>query len=94
MLTLAWASARADDPSLATTRAQEARRLGAHESDVMELEAELLAAGGRCVEGRARFEEALRARASERFSRGDWEPLELGGYHLPPSLVTECGYGE
>jgi Zn-dependent protease with chaperone function len=94
MLALAWASARDHDPSLATARLTEARRHGARESDAMELDAELLAAAGHCVEGRARFEAALAQRASERFEVGSWEPLELGGYHLPPSLVTECGYGD
>ena len=37
---------------------------------------------------------ALRERARRQFETGIFEPLELGGYHLPPSLVTECGYGE
>lgn len=94
MLSLAWAAARQDDRGIAAARLAEARRMGAHESDAMELDAELLAADGHCAEGRARFEEALAERARERFAAGAWEPLELGGYHLPPSLVSECGYGD
>lgn len=94
LLALAWAAARESDPTIARARADAARRLGARESDVLELDAELLAAGGRCPEARARFDEALAARARERFAAGLWEPLELGGYHLPPALVSECGYGD
>lgn len=94
MLALGWASALENDPTRATARANEARRLGARRSDVLELEAELLAAAGRCDEARERFDGALSERARERFAAGTWEPLELGGYHLPPSLVTRCGYGD
>ena len=94
MLALAWAAASDADPDLARARAAEATRLGANRAELLELDAELLAAAGRCDEARARFDEALSARASERFALGRWEPVELGGYHLPPSLVTECGYGE
>lgn len=95
MLSLGWVAARANDPRLASARASEARRLGAGESDVMELDAENLAATGHCEEARTRFDESLAERARERFAAAAaWEPLELGGYHVPPSLVTECGYGD
>lgn len=93
-LALGWASALGDDPALARTRLAAARTLGADEADALELEAQLAAAAGECGEARARFDDALRERARERFEEGRWEPLELGGYHLPPALVTECGYGE
>jgi hypothetical protein len=93
MLALAWHAALAGDPSMAQARESVARRLGAAPSDAMELDAELLAREGRCDEARARFDDALRARASERFADGAWQPLPLGGYHLPPSLVSECGLG-
>ncbi|MFO0680988.1 MAG: M48 family metalloprotease [Sandaracinus sp.] len=94
MLALAWASASAHDPSRAAARVAEARRLGARASDVMELEAELLAQNHECDQARDRFDAAIRARAEESFAAGIFEPLELGGYHLPRTLVSECGYGD
>jgi Zn-dependent protease with chaperone function len=93
MLATAWASRRDEDLERAEARAAEAMRLGASRADLMELEAELLAARHRCDEARARFEAALEQRARERFEAGMWEPLELGGYTLPPTLVRACGYG-
>lgn len=93
-LALGWSSARERDSGLAAARLAAARRLGVAESDALELDAELLAAEGSCDDARARFEQALGERARERFAEGSWEPVPLGGYHLPPSLVTECGYGD
>jgi Zn-dependent protease with chaperone function len=93
MLSMAWAAALDGNPDLARARLAMARRLGARESDAIELDAELLARAGRCDEARARFDDALRARASDAFAGGGWAPLPLGGYHLPPSLV-ECGLGD
>jgi Zn-dependent protease with chaperone function len=93
MLAMAWSSRRDEDLSRAELQAAEASRLGASRADLMELEAELLAARGRCDEARARFDAAIEERARERFVAGIWEPLELGGYTLPPTLVRDCGYG-
>lgn len=94
MLALAWASASEHDPARATVRVTEARRLGARASDVMELEAELLAQNHECEQARDRFDAAIRARAEESFAAGIFEPLELGGFHLPRTLVSECHYGD
>ncbi len=94
MLALAWASATDHDPSRASVRVGQARRLGARASDVMELEAELLAQNHQCEIARDRFDAAIRARAEESFAAGIFEPLELGGFHLPRTLVSECGYGD
>ncbi len=94
MLALAWSSARRGDPERAAVQETEARRLGVAESDAMELDAELLARTGRCDEARQRFEASISTRAAERFDASPWGPLELGGYHIPPALVSECGYGE
>lgn len=93
MLALAWASRADEDLARAETQAAEAMRLGAGRAELMEFEAELLAARHRCDEARARFEGALEQRARDRFAAGLWEPLELGGYTLPPTLVRECDYG-
>jgi hypothetical protein len=94
MLAVAWGSRRNNHLDASQAQLEEALRLGATQAEAMELEAELLAARHDCVGARARFDAALRERARRQFETGIFEPLELGGYHLPPSLVTECGYGE
>ncbi len=93
MLALAWATRRDEDLGRAEAQAAEAMRLEAAPADLMELEAELLAARHRCAEARLRFDAAIEQRARERFEAGMWEPLQLGGYTLPPTLVRDCGYG-
>jgi len=92
MIAAGWASRRAGDTHRAQARATEAVRMGAPRHVSLELEAELLAGQGRCDEARARFDRALAARAEAAFDEGvPTEPLTLGGFTLPPSLVTECG---
>jgi hypothetical protein len=92
MLALAWATRRDEDLGRAERQLRVAAYLGVPPADRLELEAELLAARGECDAARARFDEALAARADRAFE-APLEPLELGGWHLPPTLVTECGYG-
>lgn len=92
MLAAAWATRRQEDLELAEAQLALAAGLGVPAAEVMELEAELFATRGECDAARARFDEALRERARRAFDE-PWRPLELGGWHLPPSLVTECGYG-
>ncbi|MDQ3033729.1 MAG: M48 family metalloprotease, partial [Myxococcota bacterium] len=92
MMAWAWATRRRDDLELADAQLARAMRMGAPMPEVMELEAELMATRGDCEGARVRFEDALSARAQRAFAE-PWAPLELGGWHLPPTLVTECGYG-
>lgn len=93
MLAQAWATRRQEDLGMAEEQRLLAMRMGAPMPEAMELDAELMAARGDCAGARARFEEALAARAQRAFAE-PWAPLELGGWHLPPTLVTECGYGD
>lgn len=92
MLAWAWATRREEDLGLAEAQLAVASWMGLPGAERMELEAELLAARGDCAGARARFDEALAARARRAFEE-PWAPLELGGWHLPPTLVLECGYG-
>lgn len=90
MLAAGWAERRREAYSRALLWAEEARTHGASEASTLELEAEVFATRGQCEEARARFDEALRARAEEAFTDPLAQPLELGGYRLPPSLLVEC----
>lgn len=90
MLASGWAARRRDAYARALAWAEAAREHGASEAAALELEAEVLAARGQCERARARFDEALRARTEAAFADPLAAPLELGGYHLPPSLLTEC----
>ncbi|UJR80396.1 M48 family metalloprotease [Sandaracinus amylolyticus] len=92
MLAAAWATRRDEDLDRAERELDLAAWMGAPRANVLELEAELAAARGDCASARVRFDEALRARSQLAYD-DPWQPLELGGWHLPPSLVTECGYG-
>ncbi|HJL20325.1 MAG TPA: hypothetical protein RMH99_31955 [Sandaracinaceae bacterium LLY-WYZ-13_1] len=92
MLAAGWASREREDYRRAVAQAREARRMGLPVAPTLELEAEVLAARGRCEEARATFDRALRARAARVFEEDALAaPLTLGGYQLPPTLVTECG---
>lgn len=92
MLASAWAASRRDDLRHARAQLEEARRMGLAPAPGLELEAELAAAEGDCAAARALFDRALTARAEEAFEQDALaEPLQLGGYHLPPTMVTECG---
>lgn len=92
MLAYGWGASAREAPQQARARLDLARRMGVGEAPALELEAELAALAGDCDEARALFDRALRARAMAAFDEdGLAEPLLLGGYHLPPTMVTECG---
>ncbi len=92
MLASGWAARRRGDLDRASASAREAVVMGLGQAPALELESEVLAARGACEEARAAFDEALRVRASDAFE-GDslLAPLVLGGFQLPPTLVTACG---
>lgn len=92
MLANGWAARERQELSRALASAREAVRMGGALGPSLELEAELLAARGDCEAARATFDRAIRARASASFEDDALAaPLVLGGYRLPPTLVTECG---
>ena len=45
---------------------------------------------GACEAARAAFEASLEAQATKMFDAPLAQPLELGAYALPPTLVREC----
>lgn len=92
MLANAWASRRRGELDRALAQAREARRMGLGDGPALELAAEVLAAQGHCDAAQRAFDRALRVRASQTFDRDAAlrEPLLLGGYQIPPTLVTEC----
>lgn len=89
-LALAWQSRRREDLERAEAYATEAARLGVSGAPLLELEAELWAARGDCERGRDTFFRALEARVVDPLEAN----LELGGYRIPPTLITECGMGD
>jgi hypothetical protein len=91
MLAAGWAARSRDAPSRAEGWVRSARAHGAPEPETLELEAELQAAEGDCETARATFDRALRARAAAAFHDPLAAPLPLGGFRLPPTLVTACG---
>jgi hypothetical protein len=88
MLSTAWSSADHSDLALASQRIDEAERMGAPPAELEEARAEVAAREGDCTSARGHFDRALELRAELAFERGE---LELGGYHLPHSLITRCG---
>ena len=92
MLASGWAARSRGELTRATARARESVRMGGPEGPALELEAEVLAARGECAEARATFDRAIEARARDAFADDALPvPLVLGGYRLPPALLTECG---
>jgi hypothetical protein len=89
-LALAWQARRREDLERAEAYATEAARLGAPTPPLLEMEAELLAARGECARARETFDRALAARVVDPLQSS----LELGGYRIPPTLMTECGMGD
>lgn len=89
-LALAWQARRREDLERAAAYADEAQRMGVSSPALLELRAELLAARGECEAARETFDEALAARVVDPLAVS----LELGGYRIPPTLLTECGMGE
>lgn len=88
MLALSWASRREQRLSRAEERAALAARMGPDPIAYHELWTELHAARRDCAGARAAFDRALRERAAR--SLRQEAPLELGGYHLPPTFIREC----
>ncbi|MCA9608377.1 MAG: hypothetical protein KC619_22365 [Myxococcales bacterium] len=92
MLANGWAARERQELSRAVACARESVRMGGPRGPALELEAEVLAARGACDEARATFDRAIQARARVSFSDDSLlAPLVLGGYQLPPTLVTNCG---
>ena len=93
MLASAWAASEAEQYPLALAQADAAHRLGAPESAVLELRAEIFAGRGRCDRARDLFDRSLEARARELFESDApmTETLPLGDYRIPPALLEECG---
>lgn len=92
MLANGWAARERQELSRAEACARESIRMGGPEGPALELEAEILAARGECEAARATFDRAIRARAQVSFDDDSLlAPLVLGGYRLPPTLVTDCG---
>jgi len=92
MLASGWAARRRGDLGRAWASAREAIRMGRDEGPAPGLAAEVLAAQGHCERARATFDRAIQVRASDAFEDDSLlAPLVLGGYQLPPTLVTECG---
>ncbi len=89
-LALSWQARRREDLERADAYADEAERMGVASPALLELRAELLAARGDCAAARETFDEALSARVVDPLAVS----LELGGYRIPPTLLTECGMGE
>jgi hypothetical protein len=91
MLASGYDARRRDRYELAVARAREARRMGIAAELALELEAETLAAQGECERARRTFDRAIAARAQRTFEGVLTAPLTLGGYRIPPALITECG---
>jgi hypothetical protein len=91
MLAAGWSARRREAFPRARAWVEAARAHGAPEADALELEAELLAAAGDCAGARTTFDRALRARTEAAFTDPLAAPLALGGFRLPPTLVTACG---
>ncbi|MBX3275084.1 MAG: hypothetical protein KF729_32770 [Sandaracinaceae bacterium] len=92
MLASGWAARSRGELGRARARAIESVRMGGPEGPALELEAEILAARGECAAARATFDRAIEARARAAFADDSLPaPLVLGGYRLPPALLTECG---
>ncbi len=86
-LALGWQARRVEDLDRAEAFAREAWALGAPAPEYHELRAEILAARGDCAAAHEAFARAL----SERVVDPLEERLELGHFHLPPTLITACG---
>ncbi|MBX7196047.1 MAG: M48 family metalloprotease [Sandaracinaceae bacterium] len=89
-LALAWQARRREDLERAEAYATEAAHLGVASPALLEMEAELLAARGDCARAEETFDRALAARVVDPLEA----TLELGGYRIPPTLMTECGMGD
>ncbi len=91
MLAAGWAARSRGEYERALSWARDAGELGAAEGAALELTAEVQAARGDCEAARATFDRALAARMAAVFADPLTTRISLGGYRLPPSLVTECG---
>ena len=94
MLAMAWAVRQGGHMERAQAWLDAAEEHGAPEPESLERRAELAASEGLCEEARALFDLSLEAGARRRFEQDPFGPLTLGDYHLPPTLVSECGGGD
>ena len=90
VLALAWNARRQEDLERAEAYRQQAIALGVEEYLALELRAELQATSGDCDAARATFDQALASRVADPLEA----VMELGGYTVPPALITECGMGQ
>lgn len=90
VLALAWNARRQEDLERAEAYRAQAIELGVETYLALELRAELQATQGDCEAARATFDEALASRVIDPLLVS----MELGGYTVPPALITDCGMGE
>lgn len=90
VLALAWNARRQEDLERAEAYRLQAYALGVEEYLALELQAELEATSGDCDAARATFDRALASRVADPLEA----VMELGGYTVPPALITECGMGQ
>lgn len=67
--------------------------LGAPPARTLEVEAEIRARVGDCAGAERAFRSALAASMPSDPNEFSRTRLELGAFHLPPSLITRCAYG-
>jgi len=90
-LLMAWYERDRDAFADALRRADTARQLGADEPLVLQVESEILAARGDCAGAQATFDRALVSMAERALDAALEENLSLGGFSLPPTLISHCG---
>lgn len=90
VLALAWNARRQEDLERAEAYRAQAIELGVETYLALELRAELEATQGDCEAARATFDEALASRVIDPLLVS----MELGGYTVPPALITDCGMGQ
>lgn len=92
-LSLGFRFASADDLDRAREEITFARAFGADPSRVLELESELAARMGDCPRAERLFRLSIEQSLGAGLTAPGSTPLRLGGYFLPPSLVTRCRFG-
>lgn len=93
-LSLGFRFASADMLDRARGEAAYARGLGAVPARTYELESEIAARAGDCEGAERLFRLSLESSLGDILEGHATTRLRLGGYFLPPSLVTRCHFGE
>lgn len=94
MMALAWRARDAEALDRAQARAGLAAQMGPDAARYYELWAELHAARGDCQAARESFRRSMSERATGALDDALDRPLSLGGFRLPPTLVSRCGLDE